>query len=190
MEVRTSTNPISALEIFTIGHSNLRPEKLEELLTRYEITIVVDVRSSPYSQFNPQFNRESLKFSLESHGFEYRYAGDFLGGRPKDPDCYKDGKLPDGKADYLHLVNYPAVMEKDFFKKGIQNLLKLAGESRVVVMCSEEDPAICHRHHLVGKYLVGQGVNVFHIRGTGDLLKDQYLPNLSEEPPVEQLKLF
>jgi len=89
-----------------------------ELLNLHQITLVVDVRSAPYSQFAPQFNRETLETSLRSAGLQYKYAGDYLGGRPKDPDCYSNGILPEGKADYLHLVDSSKVMTKDFFKKG------------------------------------------------------------------------
>jgi len=57
-------------------------------------------------------------------------------------------------------------------------------------MCSEEDPARCHRHHLIGRYLVEQGVYVLHIRFNGNDVKDRYLPNIVNEEAVEQLRLF
>jgi len=176
--------------IYTIGHSNTPAGRIIDLLRQHEIEVLVDVRSSPYSQYNPQFNRETFEQALKQAGLVYKYAGEYLGGRPKDPTCYKNGQLPDGHADYLHLVDYPAVMTKDFFRKGIQRLLALAETGRVAVMCSEEDPAQCHRHHLIGRYLVQQGLTVVHIRGDGNTIKDQFLPNLKEEPPAEQLSLF
>lgn len=189
-DAQTSKNKISALEIYTIGHSNVSVSRIVELLKLFNIQTLVDVRSSPYSQYNPQFNKEQLDHSIRTSGLVYKYAGDLLGGRPKDPTCYQDSIIPEGHADYLHLVNYPIVMTKDFFLIGIDQILNLAHEGRVAVMCSEEDPAICHRHHLIGRYLTSQGVNVLHIRGSGDIVKDQYLPNLSDEPPAEQLSLF
>lgn len=176
--------------IYTIGHSNVPASKLVELLQAYKIQIVVDVRSSPYSQFAPQFNREMLERTLQEAGLQYKYAGEYLGGRPKDPSCYKRREILEGKADYLHEVDYPAVMKKDFFQKGIQRLLEIAKEGSTAIMCSEEDPAHCHRHHLIGKYLVGKGVNVLHIRSDGLFIKDQQLPNLSVEPPAKQLTLL
>jgi uncharacterized protein (DUF488 family) len=178
------------LTIYTIGHSNVPASALISLLQQYEIQVLVDVRSSPYSQYAYQFNKEALQAALQEAGIQYRFAGDFLGGRPKDPTCYKMKELPDGEADYLHLVDYTAVMTKVFFQKGIQRLLELAGDYHVVVMCSEEDPAQCHRHHLIGKYLIQNGVVVLHIRGNGYSVKDEQLPNLPEEPPAKQLPLF
>jgi uncharacterized protein (DUF488 family) len=176
--------------IYTIGHSNVPASKIIELLETFDIKILADVRSSPYSQFCPQFNREDFAQKLSQAGIEYKYAGDYLGGRPKDPTCYKDGQIPEGHADYLHLVDYPVVMTKDFFQKGIKRLTKIAEQECLAVMCSEEDPAICHRHHLIGRYLTQQGFTVLHIRGDGNTVKDQVLPNLIDEPPAEQLSLF
>ncbi len=186
----SSISQSNSQPIYSIGHSNVTAGRIIELLHAFEIQVLVDVRSSPYSQFAPQFNRETFEHSLNLAEIEYKYAGEHLGGRPKDPSCYKDGRLPDGKADYLHLVDYPEVMTKDFFRKGIERLLEIAGQKRVAVMCSEEDPAQCHRHHLIGRYLTQQGITVLHIRGDGSTIKDQYLPNLKQEPPVEQLSLF
>lgn len=187
----TSTNSIqNPLIIYTIGHSNVPASKILDLLFKFEIKGLIDVRSSPYSQYSPQFNRETFKQSLKKAGIEYVYAGDHLGGRPKDPSCYKNGQVPDEHADFLHLVNYPQVMNKDFFQEGIRQLIKIAKKHQVVVMCSEEDPSRCHRHHLIGKYLVQQGVPVMHIRWDGNVVKDQLFPNISEEPPAQQLNLL
>ena len=47
--------------VFSIGHGN-RDEKLFfELLKKYQISYLIDVRTSPFSKFNPQFNRDHLK---------------------------------------------------------------------------------------------------------------------------------
>jgi uncharacterized protein (DUF488 family) len=178
------------IKVFTIGHSNVPASTIINLLTNNDIYVLVDVRSSPYSQYCPQFNRETFDQSLRKAGVEYRYAGDFLGGRPKDPSCYKDGILPDGHVDFLHKVDYPAVMTKEFFQKGIKRLLDIAIQKRTAVMCSEEDPAACHRHHLIGKYLTDKGITILHIRGNGQIVKDQHLPGLNNESPAEQLTLF
>lgn len=43
--------------IYTIGHSTHPIEKFVRLLEDRGITLVVDVRSTPYSRHCPQFNR-------------------------------------------------------------------------------------------------------------------------------------
>jgi len=81
-------------------------------------------------------------------------------------------------------------MTKDWFIKGLNRLIEIGSKQRAAIMCSEEDPANCHRHHLVGKALVAQSIDVLHIRADGNLVRDQLLPNLSDEPPAEQLSFF
>jgi len=182
--------PGSELTLFTIGHSNLPIDRIIELLKTQEIEILVDVRSSPYSKYNPQFNQDQFQWSIEKAGLHYKFAGDYLGGRPKDPECYKDRQIPEVNADYLHLVDYPTVMTKAFFQTGINDLIGFASKWRVAILCSEEDPAKCHRHHLIGRYLVDRGFSVLHIRSDGNLIKDELLPTLSDEPSPKQLSLF
>ena len=157
------------LQIYTVGHSNQEASELVELLLKHGIKIVVDVRSSPYSQYTPQFNRETLGQTLEDCGIDYAFAGEYLGGRPKDPTCYKNGELPPPKADYLKLVDYGEVAKRPWYKKGIARLLEIAGERRTAILCSEEDPNECHRHHLIAQTLLSMGVGVWHIRRGGDL---------------------
>lgn len=178
------------ITVYTIGHSNVHTSQIIALLKENKIEILIDVRSSPYSHYASQFNREPFLSLLKDNNIEYFFAGNYLGGRPPDPTCYKNGVIPEGKVDYLHIVDYPVVMTKDFFLKGIQIVIELSQQSRICLMCSEEDPAQCHRHHLIGRYLTQQGIEVLHIRGDGNLIKDRHLPNLSEDPSPQQLKFF
>jgi uncharacterized protein (DUF488 family) len=159
--------------VYSIGHSNLPIGTFIERLHRHGIETVVDVRSSPYSQFNPQFNREDLERSLDKAGIAYAFAGEYLGGRPKDPACYKNGVVPEGKADYLNLVDYKTVARQPYFLKGLARLLELADRSRTAMMCSEENPEHCHRHHLIAQSLLERDVAVLHVRGNGDVEEAQ-----------------
>ncbi len=184
-------NLSSILTVYTIGHSNVSDTVIISMLQKYRIRVLVDVRSSPYSQYNPQFNREVFRKTLMADHINYRYAGAYLGGRPKDPTCYKDKRLPDVHSDYLHLVDYPALMQQESFIKGIDCLIELATQSSIALMCSEEDPQKCHRHHLIGVYLTRQrGVKVMHIRGDGTLVSDQQLKEISVKPETMQPALF
>jgi uncharacterized protein (DUF488 family) len=80
------------LVIYTIGHSDHSTGALLDLLRRNGITLVVDVRSQPYSRWTPHFNRETLAHDLKKAGFAYRFMGDALGGRPDDPTLYDPGE--------------------------------------------------------------------------------------------------
>jgi uncharacterized protein (DUF488 family) len=153
--------------IYTIGHSNQDQGDLIGLLGEQGIETLVDVRSSPYSRYAPHFNRESLGPALEHADIEYVFAGEYLGGRPTDPSCYKNGIVPPAQADFLKLVDYAAVATRPWFIEEIDRLLEIAGDKRTAIMCSEEDPAQCHRHHLIAQSLLERGVEVQHIRKTG-----------------------
>ena len=144
--------------IYTIGHSNHSAERLVELLRQYGIELVVDVRSSPYSRFNPQFNKENIEGFLEESGIDYAFYGNSLGGRPNDPGCCDENE-----------IIYARIREKDWFQDGLDSVC-WEGKNRVVaLLCSEEDPNKCHRQHLLTQELLGKGVRLGHIRGNGKL---------------------
>jgi uncharacterized protein (DUF488 family) len=177
------------MKLFTIGHGNHTLEALVRLLDDSNIMLLVDVRTSPYSRYNPQFNRESLEGSLPQRGIQYAHAGRYLGGRPSDPTCYKSRTMPAEGTDYLHEVDYPEVMKRPWFVRGITRLLELADEQTTAIMCSEEDPAQCHRHHLIAKYLIAEHpeVTVRHIRGDGTVFGAESILASADQAQVEQL---
>ncbi len=178
--------------IYTIGHSNHPGEKLVDLLKQFSVTAVVDVRTAPYSRYNPQFNRSNVEVLLAQYHISYAYGGKHLGGRPGDPTCYKSGSLPGDGADYLHQVDYPAVMQRDWFLKGIERLLEMAASESVAILCSEEDPAQCHRHHLIARYLLDSHpeVDVRHVRGDGNMFSARDIPRSVDITVVTQHSLF
>lgn len=157
------------MQLFTIGHSNHSAEKLIHLLDDHDIDLLVDVRSMPYSRFNPQFNKKALQQLLRSHGIQYLYAGDALGGRPRDLTCYKHQIIPRHSAEFMAEVSYTVVMKRPWFLEGIKQLLELVAIQTTCIMCSEKDPAMCHRHHLIAKYLMSRHleVTIMHILPDG-----------------------
>jgi uncharacterized protein (DUF488 family) len=161
--------------LFSIGHGSRKAEDFLELLQKYGIRFLADVRSKPYSRFHPQFNKNKLDEFLASHDIKYVFMGEELGGRPSDLSCY-DGE---GKVDY------ELVKQKDFFRKGIDRL-ETASKKKVplAIMCSERDPCMCHRSKLIGKVLWDEGINVMHIDEDGNL-KDQDQLDLPDSPGLD-----
>lgn len=155
--------------ILTLGHGSLTAAEFVDLLASHAVASVVDVRSAPYSRFAPQFNREALQVTLHEAGIAYRFAGEYLGGRPRDPLCYFRGKVPEGKANYLELVNYQEVSRRDWYQRGVRRLEDVARQHSTAVFCSEEDPTRCHRHWLIARTLLQRGATVQHIRHSGAL---------------------
>jgi uncharacterized protein (DUF488 family) len=97
--------------VYTVGHSTQPGARLLELLAHHQITAVADVRSQPYSRMNPQFNRETLRASLNSAGMTYAFLGHELGARSADRSCYIDGK-----------VQYDRLARTDLFRAGIDRV--------------------------------------------------------------------
>ena len=154
---------------FTIGHGNRKIETFIRLLTLHGIDILIDVRSLPYSRFNPQFRQATLKASLNDVGITYLWLGNELGGRPKDRSLYFNGQ-----------VSYEAIKQTDLFKSGIQQILSFIKSGiKVTLMCSEGDQNICHRKHLIADELIKIGVDVIHINKQGNLEKHIIEPKIS-----------
>jgi uncharacterized protein (DUF488 family) len=161
--------------IWTVGHSTHELPVLLSVLRGQEIEVVADIRSQPFSRRNPQFNRERLRAALVDAGLKYVFLGTELGGRPPEPEFY----------DRAGHVLYGAVARTERFASGLQRLIEGTGDYRVTILCSEENPARCHRRLLVGRVLVGRGIDVVHIRGDGSVVADQqlgpYPPDVSQD---------
>ena len=151
--------------LLTVGHSNHPLGVFVELLKRHEIQVLVDARSSPYSRHVPHFNREDLHRALNLAGIKCIYMGHELGGRPEEEEFY----------DTEGHVLYYRLAESSTFLRGIERLERGIRRLRVAIMCSEENPSICHRHLLIGRVMAGRGVRVQHIRGDGTIQSDSEL---------------
>ncbi len=162
--------------VYSIGHSNQSIKAFLELLRTHGVQVLIDIRSSPYSKYVPHFNGSALATTVPQDNIKYLFMGEELGGRPDGDEFY----------DAEHHVLYGHVAASAVFLAGISRLKELARASRVAIMCSEEDPAICHRYLLVGRVLAEQGINVLHIRGDGHLQTEKELTQPEEKPGYEQ----
>ncbi len=146
--------------IYTIGHSNRSQQELVTLLRRVDATALVDVRAIPRSSRHPQFNIAALREACQQVSIAYHWAGRQLGGmrRPveESPNNMLEGSLR-GYADY---------MNTQLFKTGIDQLINLATQTEVVIMCAERSFQNCHRA-LISDYLTVRGVTVMHAIANG-----------------------
>jgi uncharacterized protein (DUF488 family) len=142
-------------ECFTIGYGNYPIARFITFLQNIRCDLIIDVRSSPYSRFNPHFNRENLENSLNRSDIGYRYLGDKIGGRYLDPGLL----FPDGTVDYRKVQN----TEK--FQEGINEVLSIISSGKTIaLMCAEKEPERCHRFALISPVLQLKGISVIHIR--------------------------
>lgn len=141
-------------QINTIGHSIYEIDDFIFLLKKYKIDTIVDVRSTPYSRFASQFNKESLKHYLNDNNIYYIFMGDLLGARYEDKDLLFD----DGKVDFKK------VQQTKSFQEGIDRLEKgITKGHNISLMCSEKEAFDCHRFGLISEFLTKKSIKVNHL---------------------------
>jgi uncharacterized protein (DUF488 family) len=160
---------------FTIGHSSHDFQSWLALLVRHGVEVVVDARSSPYSKYVPQFDKELMQRSLEEAGIRYLFLGAELGGRPANPAYYDDKSR----------VLYSRLHEDAHFRAAISRLQFGIERFRVALVCGEEDPAHCHRRLLIGRVLCEHGHTMLHIRGDGRLESDETVAAEAAKPLID-----
>ena len=99
-----------SIVVYTIGYAHHTQESFLALLQKYNIQCVIDVRTLAYSRFHPQFNKEPLKFFLNSHGILYKQMKEAFGiVRPESTLLNSEGYL-----DFTQIALLPE------FIKGIE----------------------------------------------------------------------
>lgn len=148
---------MSAMHVWTIGHSTRTIAEFLRVLQAWEIEAVADVRRFPGSRRQPQFGADALPASLRSHGIEYAWI-EQLGGRRRRqggggaPSAWRH---PSFQAYADHIAS-------DEFAAGFERLLHLAAACRTAIMCSELLWWRCHRA-IISDVLLFTGVAVTHI---------------------------
>lgn len=164
--------------MYTIGYSKYNIKLFINKLKKYNINVLVDVRSMPYSKRFPSFNREILQNELKKNNIKYIYMGKELGARREDVNSYTDGR-----------VDFEKVVNEEIFIEGINRLI--LGKSRgynIVLMCSENNPMECHRTILISRELTNRGVEIKHIyddfiinqKDIEEELVNKYFPNKNQ----------
>ena len=144
------------------------------MLKEHEIAVLVDVRSKPYSSYSPHFSKRELSSSLKDAGIEYQFEGKALGG-----------------------LGDVSVKSSEFIE-AMERVLSLQEHGHVAMMCSEKNPAQCHRASKLCCWLHNtyspEQVSTAHITPHEVLdartFQSQQKPGWSElESRTEQLKL-
>jgi len=156
----------SMVAVFTVGHSTRTIREFIAMLKAYNVTLIVDVRSVPRSRHNPQFNKETLPGTLKLEGISYVHMPEIGGLRRPKPDSVNTAwrnKSFRGYADF---------METKQFKEQLLNLMALARENCVAIMCAEALPWRCHRS-LIADALVVRNVKVGHIISEENIIRHE-----------------
>lgn len=142
------------MEIYTIGHSNYTMERLIDMLEYYNINCVVDIRGTPYSKYNIQFDKEAIRYTLTNAGFVYIYMGKELAAKRIRKNSYSN----EGYS------NFEEVIKEEEFKRGVERLKNGCEKGyKIILLGAMQDPIRCHRSILVGRELVKNDFDVKHI---------------------------
>ena len=144
--------PSSSPVIYTIGHGRHPFAHFLALLRQHEIAFLCDVRSIARSRW-PQYNGRVLAEALRENRIGYEHL----------PEC--GGKI---------------IAPPEELTRGIDRIMELAAEMRVVIMCSESQPltkhaggvrANCHRVGLLAPPLRARGAHIVHILPDGAVVE-------------------
>jgi uncharacterized protein (DUF488 family) len=102
-----------------MGYQFRTLEDVLNIIKEYGITVLVDIRSKPYSR-KKDFNKNNLMQNLPC---QYIWRGESLGG--KEGERIND------------------------WKNGLEEIANLAKTEKVMLMCMENDVNSCHRRILV-----------------------------------------
>ena len=137
--------------VMTIGHSTRTLAELIHLLKVHGVSRVVDVRTVPRSRHNPQFNKTSLPRLLKKAGLGYVHIPTLGGLRHAKRDSINVGWR---NASFRGYADY---MQTPEFRQALEELIRLADQDRLALMCAEAVPWRCHRS-LIADALLARGI--------------------------------
>ena len=194
---KRSPNAETSFTVLTIGHSTRMLQEFISLLKTHSVTRVVDVRTVPRSRHNPQFNRDSLPEELKKVDLGYVHLPGLGGLRHAKGDSLNLGWR---NASFRGYADY---MQTPEFEGSLDELIQLAKQDRIAIMCAEAVPWRCHRS-LIADALLVRGIRVEDImsptsrtvhaltpfaivRGTTITYPTEVSRSIPKKPPVKRL---
>ena len=181
--------------VLTVGHSTRTLEEFFGLLQAHGATRVVDVRTVPRSRHNPQFDKAALPRALKKAGLGYVHLPGLGGLRHAKRDSLNVGWR---NASFRGYVDY---MQTPEFEQSLEELIRLAKQEPIAIMCAEAVPWRCHRS-LIADALLVRGIRTEDImsptrrqvhvltpfakvRGTTITYPAEVLPSTPKKPPAK-----
>jgi len=181
--------------VLTIGHSTRTINEFIGLLQAHRAKCVVDVRTVPRSRHNPQFSKDSLPGSLKNAGVGYVHVPGLGGLRHAKRDSPNVGWR---NASFRGYADY---MQTPEFEQSLEELIRLAKQERIAIMCAEAVPWRCHRS-LIADALLVRGIRTEDImsstrrqvhvltpfakvRGTSITYPAEVLPSTPKKPSAK-----
>jgi uncharacterized protein (DUF488 family) len=149
--------------MWSVGHGTLTASAFAELLHGAGIRTIADVRRFPGSRRHPQFGKDELDRWLPAAGIGYRWMPGLGGRRSGSPDS------PNVALRNVQFRAYADHMSSTEFAGAVDDLLDLALDAPVAVMCAESVWWRCHRRLLADHLVLVAGVSVEHVHHDGRL---------------------
>jgi len=173
-------------EICTIGYSGFDIKNFVEVLKKYSVTCLIDVRSLPKSAYFKDYDMKNLSVILKKNGIIYRnYAREF-GARQTDKKFYTKDAL-----------DFDKFSASEQFMSGVEKIEKgMALGYKFALMCAEKRPEICHRNILAAKKFHELGYIIQNILSDGSfitqedvekILLDKYFPDRNQFSLFEKI---
>lgn len=149
---------------YTIGHGTLEAVRFAGLLASRDVTHVIDVRSAPGSQHNPQFGRSTMEQWLPTeYDIAYRWEPDLGGFRRAAKDSQNQGLRNASFRGYADYMQTPA------FGAALDDVLAEASTELTVIMCSESVWWRCHRRLIADAATLLYAWSVLHLMHDGSV---------------------
>ena len=160
-------NSWRGVRLYTVGHSTRSDEELLELLERFDVSLLVDIRTVPRSRRNPQFNVDVLPGTLRARGLSYVHLPSLGGLRRARPDsvntAWRNASFQ-GYADHMQTEEFEGGLSE--LQGALTDAATAARAGIGALMCAEAVPWRCHRS-LVADVLTARGAVVEHILSAG-----------------------
>ncbi|MCL2351741.1 MAG: DUF488 domain-containing protein [Firmicutes bacterium] len=162
--------------IFSVGYTAFSVTEFTDVLKRFGIGLIADVRSKPYSSRYKEYDRENLSYVLAGHGIIYRHYAKEFGAQQTERRFFSGGYL-----------DFEKFARSDSFRDGMAKIQEAVERGySIAFLCAEKNPANCHRSILVSRAFRDVGYDVKHILQGGatesqeDIdaqLLDEYFPD-------------
>jgi len=122
--------------IISIGYEGRDLDMFLDILRRNQVDAVVDVRLTPISR-KRGFSKTALMTALDAVGIDYLHLR-ALGNPKENREPFRNGQVAVGREVFLAHMNNGS-------RSAYEEVLRLAHDQRIAVLCFEHDDRVCHR---------------------------------------------